>query len=120
MSELKVEVCKIVSIKEHPNANKLELAYIGGENGWQTCVVIDNYRVGDKVIYIPVDSILPMDIEKILFGEDSKIVLKKSRVRSIKIRGAISQGMIAPLESLGLSPNLKVGVDIAKKLGGLR
>lgn len=117
MAELKVEVCKIDAIKDHPNADKLELAYIGGENGWQSCVQIGVHKVGEKVVYIPVDSILPMDVEKILFGEDSKITLKKSRVRSIKIRGAISQGMIVSLESLGLVPNLKIGTDVAKKLG---
>jgi RNA ligase (TIGR02306 family) len=117
MAELKVEVCKIGAIKDHPNADKLELAYIGGENGWQSCVQIGIHKVGDKVVYIPVDSILPMDVEKILFGEDSKITLKKSRVRSIKIRGAMSQGMMVSLENLGIVPNTKVGTDVAKKLG---
>ena len=117
MAKLKVEVCKIDTIKDHPNADKLELAYIGGENGWQSCVRIGEFKVGQKVIYIPVDSLLPMDVEKILFGENAKITLKKSRVRSIKIRGAISQGMIVSLEGLGLTPNLKVGKDVAEKLG---
>jgi len=120
MAELKVEVCKIDSIKDHPNADKLELAFIGGKNGWQSCVRIGEYKVGQKVVYIPVDSILPMDVEKILFGENSKITLKKSRVRSIKIRGIISQGMVVPLESLGLNPNLKIGTDVAKRLGILK
>lgn len=120
MAELKVEVCKIDAIKDHPNADKLELAFIGGKNGWQSCVQIGLHKVGEKVVYIPVDSLLPMDVEKILFGEDSKITLKKSRVRSIKIRGAISQGMIVSLESLGLVPNLKVGTGVAKRLGILK
>jgi len=117
LAELKVEVCKIDDIRDHPNADKLELAYIGGKNGWQSCVRIGEFKVGQKVVYIPVDSLLPMDVEKILFGEDSKITLTKSRVRSIKIRGAISQGMIVSLEGLGLNPHLKIGTDIAEKLG---
>lgn len=120
MAELKVEVCKIDAIKDHPNADKLELAFIGGKNGWQSCVRIGEFKEGEKVVYIPVDSLLPMDVEKILFGEDTKITLKKSRVRSIKIRGAISQGMIVSLEGLGLKPNLKIGTGVAKRLGILK
>jgi len=94
MAELKVQVCEISAIKDHPNADRLELAYIGGKSGWQSCVGLGEFKAGDKVIYIPVDSLLPTDVEKILFGEDSKITLKRSRVRSIRIRGAISQGII--------------------------
>ncbi len=120
MSKLKVEVCKISNIKDHPNADKLELAYIGGKNGWQSCVRLGEFKVGEKVVYIPVDSLIPIDVEKILFGEDSKITLKRSRVRSIKLRGAISQGMIVSLESLGLNPNLKTGTGVAKRLGILK
>jgi len=113
MAELKVEIFKIDDVKEHPNADRLELAFIGG---WQIVIGLGSFKKGDRAIYIPVDSILPFDVETILFGPDSKITLKKSRVRSIKIRGAISQGMLVPPEQLGLEPNIKVGTDVAKRL----
>jgi RNA ligase (TIGR02306 family) len=64
-----------------------------------------------------VDSILPPALESRLFGIDSKIKLEKSRVRTIKIRGAISQGLVASLESVGLPSDTKVGKDVQKELG---
>ncbi len=113
MAELKVEIFKIDEVKEHPNADRLELAFIGG---WQSVIPLGKFKKGDRVIYIPVDCILPHDVENILFPPGSKITLKKSRVRSIKIRGAMSQGMLEAPETLGLNPNIKVGTDVADKL----
>lgn len=113
MAELKVEVFKIDDVKEHPNADRLELAYIGG---WQIVIGLGSFKKGDRAVYIPVDSILPHDVENVLFPPGSKITLKKSRVRSIKIRGAISQGMLVAPETLGLEPNIKVGTDVQKRL----
>lgn len=114
MAELKVEVFRIDEVKEHPNADRLELAYIGA---WQIVIGIGSFKVSDRAIYIPVDSILPHDVENVLFPPDSKITLKRSRVRSIKIRGAMSQGMLVAPETLGLSPNIRVGTSVADKLG---
>lgn len=97
MSTLLVEVVKINEINIHPNADRLELATV---KGWQVVVQKNLYQSGDKVIYIPIDSILPQELEERIFGPDSKIKLSKSRVRTIKIRKAISQGMIIPLDYL--------------------
>ena len=114
MAELKVEIFKIDEVKDHPDADRLELAYIGG---WQIVIGLGSFKSGDRAIYIPVDSILSHDVETILFPPGSKITLKRSRVRSIKIRGAMSQGMLVRPETVGLPPNIKVGKDVAEKLG---
>jgi RNA ligase (TIGR02306 family) len=56
MSSLIVDVCEIQEIKIHPNADKLEMARV--KNWW--CVVgKDHYKVGDKAVYFPPDSIIP-------------------------------------------------------------
>ncbi len=114
MADLKVEIFRISDIKPHPNADRMELAYIGA---WQTCVPLNKFLKGDLVVYLPVDSIIPQDIENILFPPTAKVKLTKSRIRSIKLRGAMSQGMIELPETFGLDPNIKVGKDVAKKLG---
>lgn len=114
MADLKVEIFNISEIKEHPNADRMELAYIGA---WQTCVPIGKFKAGDRAIYLPVDCIVPADVENILFPPGSLVKLKRSRIRSIKLRGAMSQGMVEHPETLGLQPNIKVGTDVAKKLG---
>jgi len=97
MSTHRVEVVKIDSIEVHPNAERLELAKIAG---WQVVVGKNNFKSGSRALYIPVDSILPNSLEMRLFPPGSKITLKKGRVRSIKIRGQMSQGMIIPLTDL--------------------
>jgi RNA ligase (TIGR02306 family) len=114
MADLKVEIVKITVINEHPNADRMELAFIGG---WQTCVPINKFKVGDRVVYLPVDCIVPHDVEFVLFPPGSLVTLHRSRIRSIKLRKAMSQGMIEFPETLGLNPNIKVGTDVAKKLG---
>jgi intein/homing endonuclease len=111
----KVEIVKIDDILPHPDpeTHSLELAQI---KGWQCVVAKGRYSKGDKVVYIPIDSILPKDVEEKLFPPDSKIKLNKSRVRTIKIRKAVSQGMIASCELLGVD-KYPVGKDVKDILG---
>ena len=82
----------IISIEPHLNADKLELATI---LGWQ--VVInkqENLKVLEKVIYFEIDSILPEE-------EWSKFMEKcKYRVKTIKLRGELSQGLIIPISNI--------------------
>ena len=83
----------IDEIKPIPNADKIELARVGG---WQVVVSkADNYKVGDKVIYIEIDSRVPSDKECFAFLKD-----RKYKVKSIKLRGQVSQGLIMPLSIL--------------------
>lgn len=112
MSTLKVEVKTIDEILPHPNADKLELARF---SGW-TCVVGKGiYKAGDKVVYFPIDSVLPNDVESKIFPPGSKVKLNNSRVRTIKLRGAISQGLAANPALFGLE-NTPVGTDVTALL----
>ena len=92
MSTLKVEIVKIDKVEHHPNADRLDLLTI---KGWQVVAGRDNYEEGDLAIYFPIDSVLPPIVKSRLFPPDSKITLTNNRIRTIKIRGAISQGMLA-------------------------
>jgi len=114
MSTLIVEVCQIKDIQPIPKADRLELAFI---KGWNCVVQKGRFSIGDKAVYIPIDSILPQDLENILFGEGTKIKLNKGRIRTIKLRGVVSQGLITGLSEVGLSPDLKVGTNVQEKLG---
>ena len=117
MSELNVTVEKVVEILEHPNADRLEIAVI---RGWNCVVAKDSLKKDDLVIYFPIDSILPSELEAFIF-QDSKIKLDKSRVKTIKIRGAISQGLAVPYEKLITTfhklRQYGVGDDIKSYLG---
>lgn len=111
-SDFAVKVVKIKEVVNHPKADRLSLATI---NDWQCVIQRDAYKSGDLAIYIPIDSILTPDLEAKLFGPDAKIKLNKSRVRTIKIRGSISQGMLASCQELNIP--LKEGYDCTKDLG---
>jgi RNA ligase (TIGR02306 family) len=113
VSELIVKVVSIDNIQPHPNADRLDLAVIAG---WNCVVGKDQFKAGDKAIYLPIDSILPPELEGNLFPIDSKIKLKNSRIRTIKIRGAVSQGLVIRPEQVGLE-KLPVGTDVKDKLG---
>lgn len=97
----------IEKLEPIPNADKILKATV---KGWE-CVVakVDNFNVGDKVIYIEVDSVLPPRPEFSFLKE------RKYRVRTIKLRKQISQGLVLPLSYV--KGNFNVGDDVTKLLG---
>ena len=70
-------------------ADRIELAKI---DGWQCVVKKGDFQVGDKGIYFEIDSILPSGDERFAFLE-----ARKFRIKSMKLRGALSQGLLMPL-----------------------
>jgi RNA ligase (TIGR02306 family) len=97
MSEFKVAYTKVVSINPHPreNVHSLEIATI---YGFQVIIRKDSLKVGDLVLFAPVDSILPQALENVLFPEGSKIKLSNSRIRQIRIQGFPSQGLLLNMQ----------------------
>ena len=83
---------KILKIEPIPNADKIVVATV---LGWEVVVKIDEFKVGDKIIYLEVDSIVPRDNPYFEFMMD-----RKYRVRTIKLRKQVSQGLIIPLTLL--------------------
>jgi RNA ligase (TIGR02306 family) len=122
----KVEVVEIKSVIKHPNADRLDCLTFNNYD-WVVVAGRENpeeprYKAGDSVIYIPIDSILPPKLECFLFPPGSLITLSKSRVKSIKIRKCVSQGMTCDLSEdlFSLYPELrgaKLGDDLTKILG---
>ena len=86
-----VPLTTIKEIKPHPNADRLELAVV---YGFEVVVGKSSYKAGDRVIYVPIDSVIPQNLEDALFPPDSKIKLTKHKVRQIRIRKQPSQGML--------------------------
>ncbi len=120
MSTLAVEVKTILDIKEHPNADKLELAQI---EGWTCVVTKGKFKTGDLCVYFPVDSILPADLEVKLFPRDSKIHLHNSRIKPIRIRQVFSEGLAVPVDVILFDRNstwngkIYDGLDLTTYLG---
>ncbi len=100
---------KIEWIREIPGADKI-CTY--GILGWEVIDQKGKYNVGDKVIYCEIDSVLP-DRPEFEFLRD-----RKFRIRTIKMKGQVSQGLILPLSSLPqiVINSLKEGQDVTQWL----
>lgn len=99
MSEFKVTIERIGEISKHSNADTLDVAKLESMD-FQFVVKSGQYQVGDKVIYFPVDSLLPDSLCNILGLQGRLSGANKNRVKTIKLRGEISQGVVCPVSVL--------------------
>lgn len=91
-----------VTIEPHPNADAIELARVGG----YVCIVQKGqFKDGDLAVYIPEQSVLPeWMLRHMGFWDDLNAKGKLSgsagnRVRAIKLRGVLSQGLLWQVDS---------------------
>ena len=97
---------KIKELNPIPNADKIEVATV---LGWQVVVGKGQFKVGDLVIYCEIDSVFPPKLE-FEFLKD-----RKYRIRTIRLKGQISQGICFPLSILSNNLVTKKIVWIDKK-----
>jgi RNA ligase (TIGR02306 family) len=91
-------VRKIDAISPIPNADAIEVATIGG---WQVVVKRDEFSVGDLAVYCEVDSWIPNAIAPFLSKDKEPREyngVKGERLRTVKLRGTTSQGLLLKLE----------------------
>jgi RNA ligase (TIGR02306 family) len=101
-------VREILAIEPIENADRLELVTV---LGWKVVVKKGEFSVGDKVVYFEIDSILP---EK----EWSEFLRpRKFKIKTIKLRGQVSQGLVLKLEDLGIPEDTPTDSDVTKLLG---
>lgn len=99
-TNLKVEVVEIGELEKHPNADTLSIVKV---KGWQCIVKTEEFKGVKLAAYIPVDALIP---ESLL----DRIPVK--RIKTIKLRGIISQGVLFPAKE-----NWKVGDEVSGELG---
>ena len=93
-------------------ADNIELVHI---DGWQVIVrKAENYQIGDKTIYVEIDSLLPET-------EWSEFLRpKKFKIKTMKLKGVLSQGICFPLSILDRTMykgKYEVGEDVTEILG---
>lgn len=102
-------VQKVLSVSPIDNAQNIEKITV---LGWELVAKKGEFKPGDMVVYVEVDSILP-DRPEFEFMRE-----RKFRVRTIKLRGQVSQGICFPLSILPPSGNLlKEGADVTDMVG---
>jgi len=116
-------IAKIEKIEPIEGADKIEVAMMVGK-GWRVVVGKNEFKPGDLVVYFEIDSALPADDPRYEFLKErclKKFVTKSGtpikeciRIRTIKLRGVFSQGLIIPLDKF---PEITDDIVYDEKLG---
>ena len=95
-----------------------------GINGWRVVDQVGKYQVGDRVIFCEVDSFIPSTIAPFLTkaGHFPKVYngVEGEKLRTIRLRKALSQGLLLPLSVIPGSTAVggeEVGDDVSEVLG---
>ena len=98
-------------------ADAIECATIGG---WKVVVKKGEFAVGDRAVYCEIDSWIPTELAPFLSkGKEPREFegIKGERLRTIKLRGQLSQGLLLPLRANGIVVTLADGDDVSEALG---
>lgn len=96
-------------------ADAIELAVV---DGWKCVTKKGEFAAGDAVIYCEIDSFLPVRDEFEFLRKSSLKVMDDRegfRLRTVKLRGQISQGLLLDPSILGR--DYSVGEDVTEELG---
>lgn len=116
MSVLRVTAEKL-TILEHPDADALELAQVGL---YRAVVAKGAFRTGEFAVYIPEQAVLPDELIAELGLTGRLAGSAKNRVRAVRLRGELSQGLVcrpAALDGTDLERASAAGEDFAERLG---
>lgn len=105
---------RVVAVEPHPNADKLDIIRI---LGYDAIVGRNQYKAGDLVVFIQPDSILPTDKE---WCQDLLRYTSKGRIRSVRLRGEWSMGLVVSWADSGLFGKMDAhyeGSDVSDLLG---
>lgn len=104
----------INEVRPHPNADRLEVATV---LGWQTVVRMGEFKAGDSIVFVVIDTILPAATWSAFLAHTSSPDLP-IRLKTAKIRGEYSQGLALPLTVLPEHMRgWQVGADVGGELG---
>jgi RNA ligase (TIGR02306 family) len=113
-----VTIQRVKAISAIPDSDFLEAAHI---MGWTCVVKKGEFKEADLGVYFEVDSFLPIDpryeflrASSYRENEDNG---KGFRIRTAKLRGQLSQGLLLPLPLFPELAGLGEGHDVTEKLG---
>lgn len=98
------EISDIIKIE---GRDKIVLAIV---DGWSVIVKKDEFNIGDKCVYVEIDSVLP-EKEEFEFLRN-----KKFRIKTMRMAGVISQGICFPINILPAG-DYKTNQDVTEIIG---
>jgi RNA ligase (TIGR02306 family) len=115
---------RVLEIRPVPNADAIELVRI---KGWQCVTKKGEFSAGDLGVFLEIDAI-PPDMEAFRFLWQPKVRPdatgdapqlprpEKFHIRTMKLRGTLSQGLFMPLACFFLG-DVREGEDVTERLG---
>ena len=130
MTERKLaSIRRIADIQPIEGADAIVVATV---DGWKVVVKKDEFKVGDLAVYLEIDSWVPHELAPFLSkGQEPRVYngVKGERLRTIKLRGQVSQGLLlathdrgifsvlASKDSALLFETAEEGMDLTEALG---
>jgi len=90
---------RILALEPIPGADRIETATI---LGWKVVVEKGKYRVGQLVVYAEIDSLFPARPEYEFLSKTGY------RIKTIRLKQQVSQGIVFPLSVLKWNDNIKI------------
>jgi RNA ligase (TIGR02306 family) len=119
-------IAKIDQVEKHPDADSLDICTVGG---WKCVTKLGEFKQGDLAIYLEIDSWVPFELAPFLCkGREPREYngVKGERLRTAKLRGQVSQGLLLPCSATWIVSNIGahkdsllddfVGVDVSSIL----
>lgn len=107
----------ILNVTPVENSDKLDLVTV---RGWKCVTKRGTFSVGDSCVYFEIDSLIPNEQSWSNFlktTHTNSIGLNCHRLRTIKLRGQISQGLVIPLKEIFREPPIILDEDVTTLLG---
>ena len=99
-------------------ADAIECAVVGG---WKVVIKKGEYKPGDRAVYCEIDSWIPTKLAEFLSkGKEPREYegIKGERLRTVKLRGQLSQGLLLNLDlALPFTNSFQIGDDVSEVLG---
>lgn len=120
MTDRKLATIRVISeLKPIKDADLIEVAVI---DGWEVVIKKGEFNVGDLCVYFEIDSWIPTELAPFLSkGKEPRVYrgVKGERLKTIKLKGQISQGLVLPLTSAG-EYTYALNDDLTEKLNILK
>lgn len=131
MARKLASIQKIFNIKDIEGATNLQVANV---LGWQTVIGKNDFKENDLIVFCEIDALLPIrpELEFLRKGCYKELPdgTKGFRLRTVKLRGTLSQGLVLPLSILPnkvidlpdgtqkiIKPKVQEGKDVTEILG---
>jgi len=110
MSTVEAKIVKAFKIEHHPSADRLDVITMNGAGGYLCIVGRNQFTIDDLLLYIEPNALLP----EVIMAElrKNKIQMSSNRLKAIKIRGVLSEGLVLDPKQFLEPKDIKLGKNV--------